>query len=813
MKAKPHHHQNKASTAQPAATITATTAKTAEGKDIDDDLARRRGEICLVQTGMRMEAHHLCAIEESRYVLTYAAKPQCYLRILIIEDDLRVADRVSALLTNAGYDVHNAYNCGDAVAADHSRYKMALVDGGMMDRSGRTIYDYIGSSPGFARLPFITINRKGIGSNPYNPMRSKEDESELLRNVSEMLRDGTSTSEILLASVTTADRNGGASSSSRSKNEETVVEVPRRQQLIALKTLSDLGRSISSVLDLNQVLNKIVEAGTALTRAEEGLLLLPDEDGKTLYLRAMKGLDDDNARNFRIRNQNSLVGQVFRTGKPLLVGDSGPQQIRTQYFVKSLLYVPMMYKGQVIGVLGVNNKRVPRVFTLNDQELLLDLAAHAAIAIENARLYEDRLEQNRQLAILAEAGKVVNSTLSMGDVLLGICQQIMHAINLNGCQILQRQPDESLRTIARTWRAIWMKDQGARIKIDSRAMLKKALDQGAFFVVNRTETKDRWEQERDLLVKEGANQLLLLPLKSSGSTQPISLPPVGFIELYYRGTVPEVTSEFRQQLRSLAMEATTLIAQDQRPLPAQLILNGVEQIVAYSGADWICLWLIDGDSAVRVVEYGSTLYFEEPYATTKPPCDCAPTDNRTSTYDVRDAEVPEDTRAVMQSYGARMMLCVPLSIKNELFGVVTAYNTLDFRTLRPEEVKLVQGLVTQAATGIDNARLYSDLQSSIEELKRAQAKLVETARLTAIGELAAVVAHQINNPLTTVIGDAELILRDLPQDSPMREGVTAIHRAGRRSLTVVKRLLSNARREPHDQPQLVDVHESIRNTL
>jgi signal transduction histidine kinase len=187
--------------------------------------------------------------------------------------------------------------------------------------------------------------------------------------------------------------------------------------------------------------------------------------------------------------------------------------------------------------------------------------------------------------------------------------------------------------------------------------------------------------------------------------------------------------------------------------------------------------------------------------------------SKTSLLDLRDGALGESTRLFMRESGAKTTLCVPLHIKGELFGVVAAHHTLDTRHFRPEEMRLIQGLVTQAATAIDNARLYYDLQRSLEDLKQAQAKLVETARLTAIGELAAVVAHQINNPLTTVIADAELLLQDLGQEDPMREGVTAIHRAGRRSLAVVKRLLSTARREPGEQARMIAVQDTIRSTL
>ena len=131
------------------------------------------------------------------------------------------------------------------------------------------------------------------------------------------------------------------------------------------------------------LLTQVVDAAVSLSHAEEGLLLLPDEEDQTLLIRAAKGLDTETARNFRIKTQDSLAGTVYRSGRPVLVGDQGPQKVKTEYLVKSLLYVPLSIKGEIIGVLGVNNKYTDRTFSQHDLELLQDLAAHAAIAIEN----------------------------------------------------------------------------------------------------------------------------------------------------------------------------------------------------------------------------------------------------------------------------------------------------------------------------------------------------------------------------------------------------------------------------------------------
>jgi two-component system NtrC family sensor kinase len=136
------------------------------------------------------------------------------------------------------------------------------------------------------------------------------------------------------------------------------------------------------------------------------------------------------------------------------------------------------------------------------------------------------------------------------------------------------------------------------------------------------------------------------------------------------------------------------------------------------------------------------------------------------------------------------------------------------RTFSDHDTELLQDLAAHAAIAIENARLYRALEISLEELRRTQSKLVQTARLSAMGELAAAVAHQINNPLTTILGDTELILKDLPPGDPSAEALQAILRAGKRAHEVVRRLLTMARQgSPEEIVEPMDVNESIHNTL
>ncbi len=164
-----------------------------------------------------------------------------------------------------------------------------------------------------------------------------------------------------------------------------------QQRVQELTILYRIGKSVSTLMNLEELLERIVEAGVYITRAEEGFLLLRDMESDELYLRAAKNLGAHRARHLRMPIEDTLAGQVIRSGKPIRLdkGRSGAElKVKTGFLVQSLLQVPLIVGKQVIGVLTVDNQQSHRVFTENDQYMLSTLADYAAIAIENTRLYQ-----------------------------------------------------------------------------------------------------------------------------------------------------------------------------------------------------------------------------------------------------------------------------------------------------------------------------------------------------------------------------------------------------------------------------------------
>jgi two-component system NtrC family sensor kinase len=202
---------------------------------------------------------------------------------------------------------------------------------------------------------------------------------------------------------------------------QQILQINRQleHRIKELDVLYTVGKSVTSLLNLEELLNRIVEAAVFVTGAEEGSLMLVDKNTGELYLRAARGLGEKFARGFRLKVEDSIAGQVVKTGAPMLQSTQNEEmlKVKTGYLVKSLVNVPLKAKDRVIGVLAVDNKVSSEPFTDRDVYLLSALADYAAIAIENARLYKDTGDKAAQLDTLLEIAQSITSQLDLEAVL------------------------------------------------------------------------------------------------------------------------------------------------------------------------------------------------------------------------------------------------------------------------------------------------------------------------------------------------------------------------------------------------------------
>jgi len=177
-----------------------------------------------------------------------------------------------------------------------------------------------------------------------------------------------------------------------------------------------LSQTFNSSLDLSQVLNQVIDEVIAATRAERGFVMLSEPDGKLVF-RAARGIDQQTIAEPGFQVSRGVVERVASKGQPMLTSDAQIDDrisMRTSVMslgLRSVLCVPLKVKETTIGVIYVDNRLKAGIFAQADLDLMNAIAAIAAIAIENARLYQVAVEKGRMEQELQVAYKVQASLL------------------------------------------------------------------------------------------------------------------------------------------------------------------------------------------------------------------------------------------------------------------------------------------------------------------------------------------------------------------------------------------------------------------
>lgn len=200
------------------------------------------------------------------------------------------------------------------------------------------------------------------------------------------------------------------------------AKVELSRQAHEMETLFNIGKAIASLLSVDQVLERVLEAATQLTDAEESIIWKLDESGDYLLAYGRKNGVAGHTEQERLLVADSQIGQVLQTGRPWRQSRSSGQGLKLgeDYYARAVLFVPLKLRGVPLGVLGVNNLVAFRSFSKQDEFLLSFLADYAAIALENARVFQaaDQALAGRlvELNVLGEITRTITSTLELEEV-------------------------------------------------------------------------------------------------------------------------------------------------------------------------------------------------------------------------------------------------------------------------------------------------------------------------------------------------------------------------------------------------------------
>ncbi len=183
-----------------------------------------------------------------------------------------------------------------------------------------------------------------------------------------------------------------------------------------LALLYRITQAFSSSLDVTEVLNRVMDEVVAAVHAERGFLMLYDARQR-LTFRSARGLDQQTIEAPEFQVSRSVVERVGRDGTPLLTSNAqsdawlGGRASIIGLGLRSILCVPLHLKQTTLGVIYVDNHLQAGIFSHDDLDLLVSIAASAAVAIENARLYQVAVEKGRLERELQVAREVQRSLL------------------------------------------------------------------------------------------------------------------------------------------------------------------------------------------------------------------------------------------------------------------------------------------------------------------------------------------------------------------------------------------------------------------
>ncbi len=293
---------------------------------------------------------------------------------------------------------------------------------------------------------------------------------------------------------------------------------PLKQRPDLVDALAQIGKAITSQLNLEEVLNQVVASAMSLTAAGETSIWLVDEATGELFLEARRGIDDAKLRRTRMPiNENTPAGRVIKTGKPIRTRSEpgeAAQQVMTGYLVEALAYVPITLGGVTFGVLASAHREPGKSFDDHDERLLSAIADYAAIAIQNARLYRDTdlalNERVRELAALNELTRTVSASLDVNQVYKVLVEQVKRHMPMVDVYIYLR--DES-RPVLRPF------NDTARLPEYplGQGLLGEVVATGEAIITNDVTNHPDFDEKLDTLIPTKAMPMAAIPLAIKGN--------------------------------------------------------------------------------------------------------------------------------------------------------------------------------------------------------------------------------------------------------------------------------------------------------
>ncbi|MDP3025112.1 MAG: GAF domain-containing protein [candidate division Zixibacteria bacterium] len=544
-----------------------------------------------------------------------------------------------------------------------------------------------------------------------------------------------------------------------------------------LRVINQIGLKITSILEIEKVLEEVIRLLYSELNYYAVTIGLIQKDRLII-----KSMYEDDKGKYNIHNHNlelkekSILGWVAKSNRTLLVEDvnSDPRYYHFNGLreTKSELAVPIELQGKVLGVLDAQSNRIAG-FDEEDLQLLQSVANQTAVALENARLYANSEKKIKELSVLNDVARVVNSTLDLDQLLKQIYQQLTLVINAP-CYYVALYDEKNNQL-------------NFEILIDDKKQYPKTtvpLGDGVVSYVIRT--------KKPLLINDLETDIKKLPIKvgtigsNKTSSSWLGVPMLsgekvlGVLAVcsYEKNAFSEEDLQFFTNITSQAAIAI---------INAQLfhqVLRGKQEWEQTfdSITDLICLI----DPEYRIIRVNRTLAQKlgmEPEQTIGKKC-------HQVFHNRLDSPCPEC------AHRQAMVTKKP--------------STLEMKGTSGDEVFLISAFPRFSSKGEFIGSVY--VLRDISEQKRLREQLVQSEKMAAVGQLVSGVAHELNNPLAGVMGYSQLLLMNNGLDSKTQSYLNKISKESDRAKNIVNNLLTFARKHKPEKKYL-DINTILDQTI